>query len=87
VARAESLLAAEPHANIQPEQARVFVSRVVEGFDSLILDLEKEAYRRAQVLLEAHRRMRTAARMRRVTYHVEPKLPPDILGIYVYLPV
>jgi hypothetical protein len=37
-------------------------------------------------LLEQHRRVRTAARMQGVSQHVEPQLPPDVLGVYVYLP-
>jgi hypothetical protein len=39
----------------------------------------------AEALREAHRRVRRAASMSvRVT--VEPQLPPDVLGMYVYLP-
>jgi superfamily II DNA or RNA helicase len=83
---AEALLEAEPAANILPEQARTFVSRVVEGVDALQPHLEVEAHRRAEALLEAHRRVRTAARLRGVSYHVTPQLPPDVFGIYVYLP-
>jgi hypothetical protein len=37
-------------------------------------------------LLDAHRRVRTAAATKGVRYRVEPQLPPDVLGIYVYLP-
>jgi len=29
---------------------------------------------------------RTAVRLRGLRYKVEPHLPPDVLGIYVYLP-
>jgi hypothetical protein len=36
--------------------------------------------------LEAHRRVRKAVRMTGVTQEIEPKLPADILGVYVYLP-
>ena len=32
-------------------------------------------------------RWECAARMSGVKYRVEPHLPPDVLGIYVYLPV
>jgi hypothetical protein len=83
---AEALLQAEPAANILPEQARTFVSRVIEGFDELRPHLEVAAHRRAETLLEAHRRVRTAARLRGVSYRVTPQLPPDVFGIYVYLP-
>ena len=37
-------------------------------------------------LLEAHQRVRRASKIRKVRYRVEPQLPPDVLGIYVYLP-
>jgi len=58
---------------------------------------EKETFRarqRGEELLEAHQRVRRASKARRssrgsygnVHYRVEPQLPPDVLGIYVYLP-
>ena len=84
---AEALLHAEPGGNVLPEQARTFVERMVEGYDALRPHLEREAGRRAEQLLDAHRRVRAAAGVRGVRYRVEPKLPPDVLGIYVYLPV
>jgi hypothetical protein len=37
-------------------------------------------------LLDAHQRVRLATRTRNVRYRVEPQLPPDILGIYIFLP-
>jgi hypothetical protein len=83
---AEVLLHADPDANILPEQAVTFVQRVVEGFESLQPYLDEAARRRADDLCEAHRRVRTAARMRGVSYRVAPQLPPDVLGIFVYLP-
>jgi hypothetical protein len=83
---AEALLNAEPDTNIHPEQASTFVRRVVEGFEALQPHLDTEARHRAEALLDAHRRVRTAARMQGVSYRVEPQLPPDVLGIFVYLP-
>jgi hypothetical protein len=85
-AAAEALLNAEPDANIHPEQASTFVRRVVEGVDALRARIDAEARQRAETLLDAHRRVRAAANMRGVSYRVEPQLPPDILGIFVYLP-
>ena len=85
-ATAEQLLRAEPDANIAPEQAADFVCRVVEGIEALRPHLEAEAQRRAEALLDAHRRVRAAARIQHVRYRVEPKPPADILGIYVFLP-
>jgi hypothetical protein len=86
-AAAEALLNAEPDANIHPEQARPFVRRVVEGVDAWRAHIDAEARQRTEALLDAHRRVRMAANMRGVSYRVEPQLPPDILGIFVYLPV
>ena len=85
-AAAEALLNVEPDTNIHPEQASTFVRRVVEGFATLQPRLDAEARGRAEALLDAHRRVRTAARMQGVSYRVEPQLPPDVLGIFVYLP-
>lgn len=83
---AELLLLAKPEANISPEQASDFVRKVEEGFDLLRPMLEQAARHRGEVLLEAHQRVRRASKIRNVRYRVEPQLPPDVLGIYVYLP-
>jgi hypothetical protein len=83
----EELLTAEPDMNVGIEQASQFVSRVAEGIEHLKPAIDKEAFVRGDELLEAHRRVRTAARIRGVRYRIEPHLPPDVLGIYVYLPV
>ena len=85
-AAAEQLLQARPEANISPEQASDFVRKVEEGFDLLRPMLEQAARQRGEELLDAHQRVRRASKIRNVRYRVEPQLPPDILGIYVYLP-
>ena len=46
---------------------------------------EKRLQRWAEALLQSHRRERDAAK-HKGRYRVEPKLPADVLGIYVYLP-
>lgn len=83
---AEALLEAGPDANLYPDQARDFVRGVVEGLDQVRGYLAREAERRAEGLLESHRRVRTAARITGVRYEVEPQLPPDVLGVYVLVP-
>ncbi len=70
-----------------PQQANDFVQRVVDGFDHLREALNAAAEQRGQEVLDAHRCVRAAARMTRVRYAVEPQLPPDVLGIYVLLPI
>jgi hypothetical protein len=82
----EALLQAEPDQNVVPDRARHVVQRVVDDYEQIRPHLEAVAYQRAEELLQAHRRVRSAARMRGVRYRVEPQLPPDVLGVYVYLP-
>lgn len=83
---AESLLDAEPEANISPEQASDFLRKVTESFDLLRPRLDEFKLERAAELLDAHQRVRVASQSRGVTYEVNADLPPDVLGIYVYLP-
>lgn len=83
----ETLLQAQPEANIHPDQATHFLRRVIENFAYLHPALDQEAIRRGEELLEAHRRVRIASRAKGISYRVEPQLPPDVLGIYIYLSV
>ena len=82
---AERLLTAKPDENIHPQQAARFIQAVLDGFDHLQPHLEGTALDHAETLLDAHRRVRDASKARG-HYMVEPKLPVDVLGIYVYLP-
>jgi len=84
--RAEALLGARPAGNIGDDQKQRFVAAVVDGWDRLRPAVEREAGRRAATLLDAHRRVRTAAKERGLTYRVREQLPVDVLGIYVFLP-
>jgi len=85
-ARAEELMQAEPKGNVHADQAAAFLQRIVDEFDALRPRIEEAAHARADALLQAHRRVRTAARQQGVSHRVEPQLPPDVLGLYVYLP-
>ena len=76
------MLHAEPDANILHEQAVTFVQRVVENFESLQSHLEKAARRHADDLYEAHRRVRTAARRRGVSYQVKPAIATGCGGYF-----
>ena len=60
--------------------------RAVEGYEALRPELEAAALRRGEELLEAHRRVRAAARIKGVKQEIRPHLPVDVLGIYVLLP-
>jgi hypothetical protein len=81
-----SLLQVVPAQNIDRDRATHFVQRVIDGMKELMPALEKFAAERGQQLLDAHRRVRSAARWRGVRQEIRPELPPDILGVYVYLP-
>lgn len=83
---AEKLLQAVPEENVAYEQAKMTVSKVLEGFAELQPHLIAVANQRGTELLDAHQRVRKAARVTRVSYRVQAQLPPDVLGIYVYLP-
>lgn len=84
---AEELLAATPDANVSPDQAATFVRQILEGFTGLWQELDTQARQRGEELLSAHRRVRDASRTKRVSYRIEPQLPPDVLGAYIYLPI
>ncbi len=83
---AEALLQATPDANIAPEQAADFLRKVIEGFEYLRPQLDEAAHQRGAELLDAHQRVREASRLKGVRYRVEPQMPPDVLGFYIYLP-
>lgn len=83
---AEALLETTPEMNVPLEVAREYLSRVVNEFALVQPQLNVLAEQRGQELLEAHRRVRTAARLRGISQRVEIQLPPDVLGIFIYLP-
>lgn len=84
---ADKLLSATADANIGPEQARQFVQRVVGALGSLQPHLTAEAERQAQTLLDSHSRVRDGARLKGVNYRVDARPDPDLLGVYIFLPV
>jgi hypothetical protein len=84
--KAEQLLLAAPTGNVVPEQIRMFLQGVLDGMPNLAARLDQASDERADALLNAHRRVRQAARARG-TLRVEAQHPPDILGIYVLLPM
>ena len=83
---ARKLLEAVPAGSILPEQASHSVQRILDGYPHLERRIVEHADLRAAELLESHQRVRQATRMRGIRYRVDPQLPADLLGIYVYLP-
>lgn len=82
----EPLFAAEPSGNVHPQQAREFLGDVVDAHAHWQPRLDEHARERAEVLRASHERVRVAARQKGVRVAVEPQVPADVLGIYVYLP-
>jgi superfamily II DNA or RNA helicase len=83
----EQILMATPDANVDADRTSYFLRQVIDQFDVLQPHLEQVARERGEELLAAHRRVRAAAQQRGVRYRVEPQLPLDVLGIYIYLPM
>jgi superfamily II DNA or RNA helicase len=84
---AEGLLDAKPDANVAPDVARTHLERIIQTLPALDSHLTRIARERAEEIREAHRRVRKAARLASARLIVEPKLPVDVLGVYLYLPV
>lgn len=81
----ERLLAARPERNLPNTAIEQQVDLLLKGLPKLQVGLEPLARKRASAQLDAHERVREAARVRgRVT--IEPVYPVDILGAYVLLP-
>jgi SNF2 family DNA or RNA helicase len=84
--KGEALLGARPVENIHPEQQRMTIQKILDDFDSIKAHLEDSAALIGSELLESHKRVRTASARKGISYDVNPKLPVDVLGLYVFLP-
>ena len=85
----ESLLEAEPSASLNPETSRRQVSDVLEASEHWQGRVAAAARERAEATAEAHQRVRDTARRRfgpAGRLRVTPQLPPDIVGLYVFVP-
>jgi hypothetical protein len=80
------LFAATPSGNVVPEMQQRTIAQLLGKYPALEPHIEQFASRRAEALRDAHDRVRTAGGMGSAKSRVEPRLPVDILGIYIYLP-
>jgi hypothetical protein len=62
------------------------VDRVISDLAAFEPHLNRIATERATAIRDAHRRVRKAAKLGVGRLNVEPKLPVDVLGLYLYLP-
>jgi hypothetical protein len=81
------LLSLEAGRNMSDGQKTHLVSQALETLDRLEPELEALARRRAEELLEDHRRIREASEVRGIRYAVTPALPVDVIGVYVLMPL
>ncbi len=84
-AAARALMAAEPARNMPPPLRDQHIQRALDHLDAQQLTLEALAHKRAQLLLDDHRRVREAAQGRG-EYRVIPSLPVDVMGVFVLIP-
>jgi superfamily II DNA or RNA helicase len=82
----EQLLDIAPEGNLAADRARDFVQKVIDSYVALQPQIHDSAKERAAAVLDAHTRVRKAAQTRGLSHRVEPQLPVDLLGVYVYLP-
>ena len=82
----EGLLLAEPTNNIPADIAQRHLEGALAGLANQQTYLADVARKRGDELLEAHKRVRRATRATGISQRIEPKLPVDVLGIYLYLP-
>lgn len=83
--RLPALLEAEPVANLSADAARREIQAALDFLSGQTSHIDALATRRADALLEDHRRVREAARDQG-SYEVSPCLPADVLGVFVLLP-
>jgi superfamily II DNA or RNA helicase len=82
---AEKLVVVKPDATVPPDIAIQQLESITDHVTGLNPKLDTLARERGQQLLEAHRRVRSAAGAKG-SYRIDHS-PPDVLGIYIFLPV
>ena len=82
----EGMLTMSPTTNIDSDSARAQLERVIEGLPHVEDAIVERARARGQALLEAHIRVRTATKGGLGGLSVRVHEPPDLLGVYVFLP-
>jgi superfamily II DNA or RNA helicase len=75
-----------PSGNLSVESMRYYFDEVLKEIAGLRGDLDALALERAQTLARQHERYRDLTKGKGRFEAVEPALPPDIIGIYVFLP-
>ena len=82
---ARALFAATPSANLDPDAIQAALQTALRDLQAQSAPLDAAARSRAETLLADHRSVRAAASLPGRS-SVEPVIPADTLGIYVFLP-
>ncbi|MGK5093223.1 helicase-related protein [Deltaproteobacteria bacterium TL4] len=92
--QAEALLNSTPDANVLSQQALEQLQKIIieengvyRIHQSLLGHLNDVALNKGKQLLESHKKVRQASGHKGIRQTIEPQLPPDILGVYIYLPI
>jgi superfamily II DNA or RNA helicase len=80
------LLAAEPRGNVHDDLARAQLERALDRLPELQPDLVAQGEKAAADAVEEHRAVRRTSRVARRGLAARLLPPPDVLGVYVYLP-
>ncbi len=78
---------AEPEENVTPGERTEVLERALSWYQEMEKEIGDILRRRAKTLQESHRRVREAARVARRGLALTRHLPPDLLGLFVLLPV
>jgi superfamily II DNA or RNA helicase len=84
---AEALFVAEPTGSVGPDLAREAIEKELERLSERRAGIAAEGKRRAEAYAASFARLREAAKLKGGATSVELRGEPDILGLYIYLPV
>ena len=82
-----SLLQLEPGRNMHDGQKTQLIRQTINSISVLENTFSRLAHQRAEELLADHRRIRDASAAKGLRYSVEPALPVDKIGVYVFMPM
>jgi hypothetical protein len=82
----ETLLDVGADTNIDADQAKTHIRRVIERFEDLLPRLDRIAEERGKALFDTYRRVRKATKSGVRALRVDVHKPADVLGVYIYLP-
>ena len=83
---AYELLSLEPARNMQQAQKTFLIKHALDSITSIEPVFNRIAQKQSKHLLEDHRRIRKASDFKGLRYRVEPCLPVDKIGVYVFIP-